>query len=92
MMTYQQGANCPHCGQVMTWSQVNQQWYCNRCELFIQGSGPPSSFENLASEIQGLTGREKSPQRGQACFRCHGYCHFIREYNRWYCYNCKQWL
>ena len=83
-----QQANCPHCGTPMVWSHVNQQYYCNRCEIFIQANAPLTTFDNVQREING-SGRPV--YASQNCPRCGRPMTFIGQYNRWYCYPCRQY-
>jgi hypothetical protein len=81
---------CPHCGAPMSWSYVNQQWYCNRCELFIQGNAPLSSADAFNKELSELSG--KTPvQKHPSCLYCSAPLNYIPQYQRWFCYNCNRW-
>ena len=90
-MYHQQSNPCPHCKQPLTWSAINNQWYCNKCELFIQAGGQaPSAWENLKAEFKEF--HAPAHQRTPVCPHCKAPCNLIPQYNRWYCYNCRQWL
>lgn len=88
---HQQTQPCPSCKQPLTWSQINQQWWCQKCGLFVQAGGqPPSAWDNLKSEVSEL--RTPAQDRTPICPHCKAPCNLIREHNRWYCYKCGIWL
>jgi len=75
----------------MVWSYVNQQYYCNRCEIFIQSNAPMTSADNLRGEVDELLGKKKSTYQNPTCIRCERPLSYIPQYKRWYCYNCQQY-
>jgi ribosomal protein L37AE/L43A len=85
-------AVCPHCGTPLVWSYVNQQYYCNRCEIFVQSNQPTTSYANLHSEIQELTGTGSKPKyQNPTCNSCARPLNYVPQYQRWYCYNCQKY-
>jgi len=82
---------CPHCGCPLSWSYVNQQWYCNRCEIFIQGNAPTTPFTNVNREWDELTGKAPPAQKHPSCIHCSAPLNYIPQYQRWFCYSCNRW-
>jgi hypothetical protein len=83
---------CPHCGTPMVWSHVNQQYYCNRCEIFVQSNQPTTSFSNLRSEINEITGATPHGRfQNPTCLSCERPLTYVPQYQRWYCYNCQKY-
>jgi hypothetical protein len=79
----------------MAWSEVNQQWYCNKCEIFHQ-AGPvakKSTTDHLKEEFDGLLGSKNSKQpKPVYCPGCHTPLNWVAQYQRWYCYTCNRYV
>ena len=90
-MAPQPTPQCPHCGNYLVWNRINQQYYCNRCELFIQSNMPMSSFDNLQSELDEAAHPQYRPQT-YVCPFCGTPINYIQSYQRWYCYRCGRWV
>ena len=84
-----QHATCPHCRTPMAWSHVNQQWYCNRCEIFIQSNAPRTTFDNIQRE---LDEEKKQKIQNPTCLVCGKPLSYIPQYQRWYCYPCRKYV
>jgi lipopolysaccharide biosynthesis regulator YciM len=70
---------------------VNNQWFCQKCELFYQpGQGGTAALDHIAEEIsRAFSGRPATPV--YPCQGCGVPLSFIQQYGRWYCYGCRKW-
>ena len=87
-------APCPNCKTPMSWSSVNNQWYCPKCEIFHQ-AGPvqgTSAGDHFVEEVNDILGRSNKPkQQVNYCPSCNTPLNWIAQYQKWYCYTCRQY-
>lgn len=88
-------APCPDCKRPMIWHNINQQWYCQKCELYHQPgpNSPRSTMDHISEEFDNLMG-DKTQFRPPIynCKRCSTPLNWIPERGRWYCYTCRNYL
>ena len=86
------GYPCPNCGTQLSWVARYNQYYCGRCQRYIPASAPVVlAATNPVDDFFGGISRDLGVQT-TPCPTCGRGAAFNRQYNRWYCPYCQNWL
>ncbi|MCK5309775.1 MAG: hypothetical protein KAJ64_03925, partial [Thermoplasmata archaeon] len=73
---------CPHCQRALEWSPPNNQWFCQKCDLFVASDAKrPDALNEFASELTDLF--DDKPKH--YCDSCRDKLDWSSQYNRWFC-------
>jgi len=80
---------CPHCGRALEWSAPNNQWFCQKCDLFIAPDAQKQDHrDNVVGEINDIMGGKPT----YYCQNCRGKLEWNEQYKRWFCAGCQVWV
>lgn len=96
--------SCPKCQKAATWVADYTRWYCNDCKEYLPKDTPApddapvvKKEKGLLSELESAVGdvvKTVEDELGDKviCPKCNKKASFIKEYDRWYCHDCKDYL
>ena len=83
--------NCPKCGREMRYIDQYGRWYCDFCKEYAPagytGQSAAPAPAPAPAPVQAPAAKPAAP----VCQKCGRPMTYIKEYDRWYCYTCKEY-
>jgi ribosomal protein S27AE len=88
---------CPTCGRELTFIKTYNRYYCYNCRKYapegakVAPAKPAAPKPAAPAPIVAKPAVRAGPE-ARPCPTCGGALSYIRQYNKWYCYNCKKYV
>jgi predicted RNA-binding Zn-ribbon protein involved in translation (DUF1610 family) len=88
---------CPTCGRELTFIKTYNRYYCYNCRKYAPEEAKAAPAKPAAPKPAAPAPRAARPAalakvEAKKCPTCGGALSYIRQYNKWYCYNCKKYV
>ena len=88
---------CPTCGRELTFIKTYNRYYCYNCRKYapeeakVAPAKPAAPKPAAPARIAAKPVVRAMPE-AKNCPTCGGALSYIRQYNKWYCYNCRKYI